>query len=421
MNTLSLTSVLSSGLLDPYQGQFRSEYGIILRQAGFTLLELASVSESIKSFRAAIEFESSRLANEGKEWPHGIISLGLLCGFAKASRKDGALAEALDSMRAALQLAEITCGYDSVETAWIVSFLKEIEERQEVLQRHHKYALVASTSTVEGSRDSKKYLSNEEPSSRLIQAASAGRVEEVRGLILLLNVDLDTQSQGTSALAEASVNGHVDVVGLLLDTGRISLESKNTIRNVKDVAFDSEAPPLYFDGCTPLWGACLAGCTPVVKQLLENGANVNCPDSKGTTASHLAILHRDTAILHLLLEQGVEHRSKNQYGMSPLHFACQHGRQAMVQMLLDQNPDQPASIRETTSNGDTLLHIAIRHKQEGIVKLLLERGAAPDATNAVGNSSLHHACALGQASIVEMLLNRGLSQPADIEFKNADG
>ncbi|HRB72319.1 ankyrin repeat domain-containing protein [Flavobacterium sp. WV_118_3] len=72
------------------------------------------------------------------------------------------------------------------------------------------------------------------------------------------------------------------------------------------------------DDCTPLYYAIGKGDNEVVQILIDNGADVNIPDSYGNTPLMTAadMFDDDATIIQLLLENGADPHQKNNYGVS---------------------------------------------------------------------------------------------------------
>ena len=61
-----------------------------------------------------------------------------------------------------------------------------------------------------------------------------------------------------------------------------------------------------------------------VKQLLENGFNVNYKDKYGNTLLHEAVRHNYVPIIKLLLKYGANINTKNKFGETPLSLSREY-------------------------------------------------------------------------------------------------
>lgn len=62
------------------------------------------------------------------------------------------------------------------------------------------------------------------------------------------------------------------------------------------------------------------GDAQALKQLLDQGADVNAKDAAENTALHLATKHGLQDIMRLLIEQGADVNAQNDYLSTPLHL-----------------------------------------------------------------------------------------------------
>ncbi|MFE6163824.1 ankyrin repeat domain-containing protein [Streptomyces sp. NPDC056486] len=114
-------------------------------------------------------------------------------------------------------------------------------------------------------RRQKKY------SRRLFEAISAGDVTVVKAFLRAGADPNRTDSEGTTPLYEASVNGKAEIARLLLTAG---------------AAPDAESSGLGAEG-TPLCAAACWGHANTVRQLLTHGADPNLHEEHGTGWSPL--------------------------------------------------------------------------------------------------------------------------------------
>lgn len=86
----------------------------------------------------------------------------------------------------------------------------------------------------------------------------------------------------------------------------------------------------------------------------------------------------DAAAVKQLLDQGANVNSKNRYGSTALFFACDRGHFDVVKLLVERGADM--NVKDTFYNA-TALSWAMSKKHENIVNLLVEKGV--DVTDAL--------------------------------------
>lgn len=160
----------------------------------------------------------------------------------------------------------------------------------------------------------------------LLKAASTGDATKVTSL-LDAGADInyhskDKQATGRTALSEAAIQGHLEVIRLLLERGA-------------DLDWRDRAV-----GFTPLGWAANQGHESCVEALLEAGADPNLATPE---------------FLH-----------------TPLMAAAQRGHLPIVKLLVAAG----ANVNAATSDGRTALSIAQERKHDDIATLLAEIGAA---------------------------------------------
>ncbi|CAD7695035.1 unnamed protein product [Ostreobium quekettii] len=85
-------------------------------------------------------------------------------------------------------------------------------------------------------------------------------------------------------------------------------------------------------------------------------------------------------VVKLLLEKGANISARNKEGNTPMMYAAGHGHTPVVDKLLDFG----APLDLVDENGDTVLHHAAKWGQMPVVKLLLEKGADTSIRNKEG-------------------------------------
>ncbi|KAM3180400.1 hypothetical protein ACTXT7_016356, partial [Hymenolepis weldensis] len=120
---------------------------------------------------------------------------------------------------------------------------------------------------------------------------------------------------GRSALVAAVVNGHVDVVQLLL-------------------FWCAAVDTIDLNGRSVLSIAAACGHTQVVRQLLDRGLDEGHRDHMGATPLHLAAAAGHADVVRLLLEAGSHPDEVDNAGQTPLLVACQADHVNVVHLLL---------------------------------------------------------------------------------------
>ena len=204
----------------------------------------------------------------------------------------------------------------------------------------------------------------------LIGAAKQGDADAVQ-VLLAGGADANlAQGDGMTALHMAALEGHRDVVDLLLDAGA---EIGATTR---------------IGAYTPLHLASQGGRGAVVRVLLRKGADATlATTNSGTTPLHLAarVVNGEEAVA-ALLEHGADVNAREgSVGQTPLMFAAAYNRTPAVRVLLEHGADPNLATRVV----DVLRSVAIdreasqllRDRIEGL-RFEAEPGTEPELTPA---------------------------------------
>jgi ankyrin repeat protein len=243
----------------------------------------------------------------------------------------------------------------------------------------------------------------------------------------------DADFSGRTPLSWAAGEGHEMVSKLLLETGRVDIDSRDTLgrtpfswacgdgrETTAKLLLDGRADvnSRDDDGQTPLLWATQNGQEAVVKLLLSIGVvEVDSPDDSGWTPLLWAVRRKDEAIVKLLLSTSkVDVESKNSNGQTPLSWAVQKSSGAIVKLLLDSGTVDVESKKE---DGQTLLALASERGQEAVVKLLLDSGKVDvNSKDNIGQTPLILAAKSEHEAVVKLLLDTG---KVDVDWKNSFG
>lgn len=174
-------------------------------------------------------------------------------------------------------------------------------------------------------------------------------------------------SNGTTALHLAALEGHVDVINVL-------------------VALGAELETRSHGGYTPLHCAAGGNHAEAIRELVRVRADVSVRESRS--------------------------------GASPLHWAARVGHVDAIDELIKQR----AKVDFHDKNQNTPLMYAARHARSEAVELLLKNGASLTATNVDGRSALFHAAEAGHTQTALKLVDEGsdVKQLQDYGLNAAD-
>uniref|UniRef100_A0A672UVT7 Ankyrin repeat and sterile alpha motif domain containing 1A n=1 Tax=Strigops habroptila TaxID=2489341 RepID=A0A672UVT7_STRHB len=224
-------------------------------------------------------------------------------------------------------------------------------------------------------------------------------------------------STGYTPLHHAALNGHKDVVEVLL--------RNDALTNVADCK-----------GCYPLHLAAWKGDADIVKLLIHQGPShtkvneqnaleikelkkygpfdpyINAKNNDNETALHCAAQYGHTEVVKVLLEELTDPTMRNNKFETPLDLAALYGRLEVVKMLLNAHPN----LLSCNTKKHTPLHLAARNGHKTVVHVLLDAGMDSNYQTEKG-SALHEAALFGKTDVVQILLAAGI----DVNIKDNRG
>jgi len=142
-----------------------------------------------------------------------------------------------------------------------------------------------------------------------------------------------------------------------------------------------------------------------VRTLLVKKADVNAPQTDGSTALHWAVYHEDVPLVDKLLAAGANPTAPNREGATPFYLACVAGNVEIMGKLLKAGADVNGTFLR---HGETPLMVAARTGRPEAVKLLIEAGAKVEAKETMRQSTaLMWAAEQGHAEVVKLLAANG--------------
>jgi cytohesin len=166
-------------------------------------------------------------------------------------------------------------------------------------------------------------------------------------------------------------------------------------------------------GATPLWSACESRSLPLVKAVVENGADLKAVNAEHKSVLWAAVSYDSVPIVNYLIERGVDPKALQDDGQTLL-WAAQ--TRPMAELLIAAGVDP----KHKDINGDTALHQACRHSHLEVTELLLDKGLDIEAKGHWDMRPLHIAASTltgDPRPVVNLLLRRG----ADIDSRGFHG
>jgi len=153
-------------------------------------------------------------------------------------------------------------------------------------------------------------------------------------------------------------------------------------------------------GMTSLYDASAEGNVEVVQLLLDQGTDVNERSGSGQeSALHAASFQGKLEVAKLLINYGADVNFRDKFGWTPLFFASYSGHRDIAELLLDYGADVNAQEQDLRSP----LHIASWNNCLEVTSLLLERGADVHARDIDGRTPSGLASRAGAQDIVQLL------------------
>ena len=155
--------------------------------------------------------------------------------------------------------------------------------------------------------------------------------------------------------------------------------------------------------------AIMTGNAKKVRDLIEQGYDVDCRDEEGNTILLLAAWLRQDSVIEAALECGADSLAANKHGVTALHMTAlpREGQKPMSKLVLDLLLQHNPPLEAIDLNGVTPLMSMARYGLNLGLERLLEHGANISATNKEGRTSLHRAAQFGNPEIAKLLIARG--------------
>jgi ankyrin repeat protein len=181
------------------------------------------------------------------------------------------------------------------------------------------------------------------------------------------------------------------------------------VRQLLEQGMDVNARDNYKD--TPLHEAVDRANTDVAKLLIEKGADVNARGHHQKTPLHKAAIRANTDVAKLLIEKGADVNARDNSQWTPLDHAAVVGNTDVAKLLIERGAD----VNAKDEGQATPLHNAANCGQTDVAKLLIEKGADVNARDRNQWTPLHNAVRWGKTDVAKLLIENG----ADVNAKDS--
>lgn len=126
------------------------------------------------------------------------------------------------------------------------------------------------------------------------------------------------------------------------------------------------------EGRRPLHAAVAGGHREVVRLLLKAGADPDASDRLGHNALDIAVLHNQEGMVDLLLRSGADPERRNGIGNTPLITALLMEREGIARELVQRG----ARLDVRSGDKRCIGELAAAHASEALLNLILEQGGS---------------------------------------------
>lgn len=248
-------------------------------------------------------------------------------------------------------------------------------------------------------------------------AAMSSREDDALAVLIHAGGDVDRRDLGSrTPLIAAVQNYRFNSIEKLLEygadlearlqNGRTALHIAISMRSSSLTEFLSDHGA-YLDRRvnehTALTFAIATACPAIAKVLIEGGANINLPSSKGNLPLLAAAAAGDLETMKLLLSRGASQDAFGSDGYLPIHMAAHKNQVEVLQLLFKAG----SPIDPTSEHGETPLTIAMHLGCFEAAQFLIEVGADVDYSAPRAERIICQALKAGNTRIAMALIRGG--------------
>jgi len=147
------------------------------------------------------------------------------------------------------------------------------------------------------------------------------------------------------------------------------------------------------------------GILPLVKFIIDHGADVNASNKDGATILMLASDAGQKDVAALLIDHGANVNASTEKGWTPLMVASDAGQKDVAALLINHN----ANVNAATDTGSTSLIHASLYGHRDVAALLINHGADVNAFDKDGITALMAASAEGYRDVAALLIDHDIN------------
>ena len=166
--------------------------------------------------------------------------------------------------------------------------------------------------------------------------------------------------------------------------------------------------------CKPVTFAARNGSVPIMKLLLEAGADIEGKTGgTGDTPLIISLMLEHRELSKFLVKQGADVHNPNRFGATPFWGACAMGESELLLFFIKKNdyidlnqsgryPD-PLKEEDVIVTDISPLMIAAANGHQDVVSVLLDNGARKNLRDSLGRTAYEYAKVNGSAEIIRLL------------------
>lgn len=245
------------------------------------------------------------------------------------------------------------------------------------------------------------FLKNEEGHSILdclflnIKARATKEIEKILEFYKSLGIELGETS------AQSLLNAESKTVLKYMEEAKIGLLSK---------LMDMPSTFSFYQDLFYL--ACQHGFTTLLDRILEK-VEINCLNSKGQTALHIAVMHGQIECAKFLINKKIDCLCTDNFGDTALHKAAILPDQEKGYFLAKLLLENCNNINFQNKKGETILTLAINKNNTPILNLLLKRPDIQMESIQNLNEMIYKSIHLYDINILQLLFNKGFKFAKD--------